>query len=236
MTNIEHLVNRQILRWQEEERITPKPEAGAVEAPHRPMICISREYGARGAAVGKIVADRMGFHLYSRDLVEEIAHEAQVRRQVIESIDEHSRSVVEEMVLTLLSDESFYHTQYLKELSTAVLTLARHGRGVIVGRGAQFILRPEHTLRIRAVASLDVRISRIATRDGIPLSEARAKVLRSDAERNAFCDQHFSVDATDPHHYDLLLNTGTMSEEACAAVVVAAFQARFGRQSLFQGA
>lgn len=108
-----------------------------------------------------------------------------------------------------------------------MLTIARHGRAVIVGRGAQFILRPERTLRVRAFAPPEVRIARIAERDRISRDEARAVVLRHDAERNAFCRQHFNADPSDPHHYDLLLNTGTLSVETCADGVVGAFRARF---------
>jgi len=109
-----------------------------------------------------------------------------------------------------------------------VLTLGRHGKGVIIGRGAQYILDPAQTLRVRAYAPLDVRVRRIAERDGIPVHEARARVLRVDAERAAFVRRHFNQEIADPNHYDLLCNTGSLSVEVCAEMVERAFRARFG--------
>ena len=40
-------------------------------------------------------------------------------------------------------------TDYLRNLTKVILSFGRHGKGVIVGRGAQYILDPKRTLRIR---------------------------------------------------------------------------------------
>lgn len=231
--SLEEIVNRQVLRWQEEARACPSAAAPGVlappEAPHRPMISISREYGGRGAAVAQRVADKLGFHLYGRELLDEIARETHVRRQVLESLDEHVQTAIEEMVRSSVGSEYFSNTEFLHNLSRVMLTIARHGRGVIVGRGAQFILHPGWTLRVRCTAPLEDRIARIAERDRIARAGARARVLREDAEREAFYRLHFDRDAADPAHYDLVLNTSTLSEETCADLVTEAFWARFAR-------
>jgi cytidylate kinase len=109
-----------------------------------------------------------------------------------------------------------------------VLTLARHGRGVIVGRGAHFLLDPKTTLRVRVIAPLEVRVARIAARDGLRDDEARAKILRIDGERVAFNRQHYGADIADPAHYDLVVNAGTLGLEGAAAGVIWTFRSRFG--------
>jgi len=193
------------------------------------MISVSRDYGGRGAAVGRRIADLLGFHLYGRELVDEIAQTRHVRRQVLESLDEHVQSQIDEMIRSQMSADFFSNTEFMHNLSQIVLALARHGRGVLVGRGAQFILSPEWTLRIRCTAPLAVRIARIAERDGISRAEARTRVLREDVDRDAFYGQHFSLDARDPAYYDVVFNTGSLSEEACAHLAGEAFRARFGK-------
>src|SRR5215831_19529883 len=91
---IDHFVDRQIVLWQEERRIRErKGVAGNVQ---RPTICISREYGARGAAMGRLVAERLGFRFYSDELINDIAEKAHVREQVVQSLDERVQDGIAE--------------------------------------------------------------------------------------------------------------------------------------------
>ena len=49
-------------------------------------------------------------------------------------------------------------------------------------------------------------------------------VARTDQERNAFVHSHFHKDPTDPHEYDLVLNSSRLSVDECADCVVAALR------------
>jgi hypothetical protein len=50
---------------------------------------------------------------------------------------------------------------------------------------------------------------------------------REDASRREFLEHHFGRDPDDPTHYDLMLNLGTLSMDAAAALLVDAMFARF---------
>jgi hypothetical protein len=223
--SIDQFVNQQILLWQEERRIAERKRLPG----QQPMICISREYGARGAAMGRRVAERLGFRFYSQELIHEIAEVAHVRKQVVESLDERVQDGISEWVAGLMRRGGFTPSDYLRNLSKVVLTLARHGKGVIIGRGAHFILEPSATLRVRVVAPLETRAARIAERDGLSVETARATIRRIDAERVTFNRQHYGAELADPANYDLIVNAGTLGTEAAAGQVVAAFESRFGR-------
>ena len=224
--SIDHFVNQQILRWQEERRIAERKGAGG----QQPTVCISRQYGARGAAMGRLVAERLGFRFYSQELIHDIAEAADVRQQVVESLDERVQDGISEWVSGLIKRGVFAPSDYLRNLSKVVLTLANHGKGVIIGRGAHFILEPATTLRVRVIASLATRVARIAERDGFSEDKAKATILRIDAERFAFNKQHYGADLTDPVNYDLVLNAGTLGLEGAADATARAFELRFGRQ------
>jgi cytidylate kinase len=223
--SIEQLVNRQFLRWMESQKVQGKREQS--DAEQKPMIVFSREFGGRGAEIGRQVAERLGFQLHSQELVHEVAKQARVRQQLVASLDEKTRDDVEQWVTELMDGGGFSPTDYLRNLTKVVLSLGRLGKGVIIGRGAQFILDPKKTLRVRAFAPIDSRVRRIATRDGLTLSEARTIVLRVDAERSAFYRQHFDRDQSDATHYDLLLNTATLPIDACVDIALRAFRSRF---------
>jgi hypothetical protein len=224
--SIEQLVNRQFLRWMEQQKVSSKREREDALG-QQAMIVFSREFGSRGAEIGRLVAQRLHFQFHSQELVHEVARQARVRQQLVSSLDERARDAVEQWVVDLMEGGSFSPTDYLRNLTKVILALGRLGKGVIVGRGSQFILDPQKTLRVRVYAPLDARVRHIANRENSSRSEARVKVLRVDAERVAFHRQHFDADNTDPHHYDLLLNSATLPIEECAEIVVRAFRARF---------
>jgi cytidylate kinase len=178
--------------------------------------------------MGRMVADRLGFRFYSDELIHDIAEAAHVRQQVVESLDERVQDGIAEWVAGLIKRGVFAPSDYLRNLSKVVLTLGRHGKGVIVGRGAHFLLDGSTTLRVRVIAPLEARVARIAQRDDLSEADARAKVTRIDDERIAFNRQHYNADIRDPNNYDLVVNAGTLGVEGAAAQTVAAFQFRFG--------
>jgi cytidylate kinase len=227
--SIDQFVDQQIRRWQEERRIAERKRLEGKHA-QQPTVCISREYGARGAEMGRMVAERLGFRFYSQELIHSIAEEAHVRQQVVESLDERVQDGIAQWVATMIKRGVFAPSDYLRNLSKVVMTLARHGKGVIVGRGAHFILDRAATLRVRVIAPLEVRVARIAKRDGLTEGDARDKIVRIDGERVAFNRQHYSRDIADPSNYDLVLNTGTLGVEGAAEQTIRAFTHRFGAE------
>jgi cytidylate kinase len=231
--SIEQLVDQQVLRWMAERQIADRAswrpaQSETVREGHRPVICISRECGARGAHIGRLVAERLGFSVYAQELVDEIAKQAHVRRKVVESLDERRRTGVSRWIDELVRIGRFTPSDYMRNLSEVVLTLGRHGKSVIVGRGAFLILDPRFALRVRCEAPLEWRIAQMAESRKLSGVDARAMVLRIDAERVNFYRKNFKVDLQDRKHFDLLLDTHATSEKDCVDVIGKEFQARFG--------
>ncbi|MBK8480605.1 MAG: cytidylate kinase-like family protein [Proteobacteria bacterium] len=222
--HVEQLVLRRVMQW--EEQAKREPHLGAVA--QQPVITISRSCAARGREVGQRVAQRLGLNLYDRELVEQIAEHAQVREKVVESLDDRLRDRISNWVGEQFERCHFSYSDYLRNLSRVVLTIAEQERAVIVGRGAHFMLRPERTLRVRLDAPLERRIEHLIAERGMSEREARAEVLRVDADRAAFVRRHFAQDVADSNHYDLLLNTAALEEDLCADLVAEAFRRRFG--------
>jgi cytidylate kinase len=231
--SIEQLVDQQVMKWMAESKIADRAswrptQAGHANEEHRPVICISRECGALGAHVGRLVAERLGFSFYAQELVDEIAKQAHVRRKVVESLDERRRKGVARWIDELVSVGRFTPSDYMRNLSEVVLTLGRHGNSVLVGRGAFFILDARHALRVRCQAPLEWRIAQMARRRNLTEADARAMVVRIDEERMDFYRENFGEDVREARHFDLLLDTGSTSEPSCVETIVDAFEARFG--------
>jgi cytidylate kinase len=194
------------------------------ESPARPAftVAISREAGAQGNSVAAEVGRRLGWAVYDKEILEKVAEE--MRRPAaaadLQAVDERPASWLEDSLSLLLTEHSVLADTYFKHLIAAVRGLGLVGRCVIVGRGANFILPAETTLRVRLLAAAEDREKAVAARLGLPPREARAWVERSERERAAFVKQHFRVDPTDPHHYDLVLNMSRLSVPEAADLIV----------------
>jgi hypothetical protein len=195
-----------------------------------PYLLISREKGAGGSAVGQLAGKRLGWQVFNKEIVEAIAEKANVRRELIESLDERDRATIHDAVKGFLSPQPVGTAGYLATLREILLTLGHQGDVVIVGRGAQYVLPSRFGLRLRMVAPIEVRVRRIATEGSMSLKAARVEVERSDRERARLTRRHFGHDLRDPLGYDVIINTAELTVEAATDAAVTAVQRKLGLQ------
>ncbi|MCG2774980.1 MAG: cytidylate kinase-like family protein, partial [Desulfobacterales bacterium] len=184
-----------------------------------PVITVSREPGSGGGIVTKKVAEQLGLDLFHGEIIQKIAESADTSSRILETLDEKGLSVLDDWISTLVNRRHLWPDQYLKHLMRVIGTIGKHGRAVIVGRGANFILPREVRFRVRIVAPLDTRVQNVAREFGVSSEEARRRVLRTESDRRAFGRKYFHADITDPVNYDLVINTGTLSIDAAVEAI-----------------
>ncbi|MGF1507887.1 MAG: AAA family ATPase [Myxococcota bacterium] len=220
--NIESMVERQVGRYLVEK----KRIEGA--AHWRPLVVISRQYGALGAALATRVGELLGFTVWDREILQEMARNSRTSERLLEALDERRRNTIAEMMSVFYQGPHVTADQFFLRLVRVLHTIGQHGNVVIVGRGSQFVFNSDVALRVRVVASLDDRIKGIANRKGLDLDAAREEVRRVDSDRRAFLLDHYKKDPDDTTHYELVVNTTTLGMETAATVVVTAYRSRFG--------
>jgi len=218
--SIEALVEHQIRRWELARR-------SSVSEPPLPCVALSRPLGAGAADLGQRVAELLGFPFFNKELVEWIARQARHREQLVAGVDEHIRNTIDRFVTDGFVRERFTESDYLRHLVRIMAILGERGGAVILGRGAQFILAPERTLRVLVVAPRAERMERLRKRESISAAEAEEMIRKADASRREFLMYHFHREPDDPGGYDLSVNTGFLSLEDAAKLVAAAYRARF---------
>jgi cytidylate kinase len=219
--SLTQLLEDQVRRWRAENEQRPHPPAVPP-----PLITLSRQPGAGGLAVAQALAAQLDLDVFDRELIERVACSAHMSTAVVESLDERGRSSLEEWVLELMHSEHLWADDYLHHLFKVIGVIARHGRAVIVGRGASFVLPPGPRLAVRLLAPEADRVRRTMTTRGMDDNEAHVWVRRTEAERIAFIRRYFGADATDPKHYDLTLNTGRLGLTVTTEVIAAAARTR----------
>ncbi|MCP4345726.1 MAG: cytidylate kinase-like family protein [Desulfobacterales bacterium] len=215
MKTVEKIIEEQVQRW-EISRAEKKKEEQI------PVITISREPGSGGRALAEKLAEKLGFDLLHREIINEMANSAQVSSRVLETLDEKGLSVLDEWITSLVDDRHLWPDQYLQHLMKVVGAIGKHGRSVIVGRGANFVLPREKSFRVRIVAPHKIRVQNTAKQLGISNEEAEGQIIRTESDRRSFVRKYFNANIADPINYDMLINTEAISTDAAVNTIKSA--------------
>jgi cytidylate kinase len=194
--------------------------------PRRPVVTLSRQHGAGGGELASRLAKACRLDLFDRELVHQIAESAHLRDSVVQSLDDRDRQVLEDWLLSLVSDSYLSATSYRYHLTRVLGAIARHGGAVVVGRGAHLVLGPHEALRVLVVAPLEDRVREVARRDRVDQREARRRIEEVEASRREFLHRHFHAEFADLTAFDLVLNSGTLGADGSFEMLSAALRAR----------
>jgi hypothetical protein len=232
MAAVLKLLGRQLGLWELKRRLEDLGQrpGRCIEGnvAYGPCLLVSRQRGSLGGRLAQLVGDRMGWHVFDREVVDEIAKLAHVRQQLMESVDEETRASWNNGWQPELGPEDIGCEDYLRCLREVVLTLGHHGDVVIVGRGSSCLLPAQCSLRVRVVAPLELRVKRVVEQEKLPVLEAQARVEKCDADRTQFVQKSFGRDPNSPTNYDLVINTGDITAEAAAEMVLIAMKSKLG--------
>jgi cytidylate kinase len=215
--SIAQFVKQQIRKW---EKVSA--EENRQEALRIPVITVSMEPGSGGSIVAQEVAKRLDFDYFNRNIIEGIAKSVEIRATVIETLEKERLSGIEDFISSLYKNQYLYPGIYMEHLLKVISTIAKHGRAVIVGRGANFILPPEERFSVRVIAPLEIRIQNVARAYGVKEEDAKRRVIRRESRRGAFIRKSYNADISDPENYDLTINTGRMTIESAVEAVICA--------------
>lgn len=221
---VSKLVDQQMRNWELARRQRPEGPARARRAVED-FICISRMVGI-GDEVATGVGARLAWPVFDKQLLDAMAGDDRLRRQIYDSMDQRDLGWWEEALNPLLRGSPAVRNDYFHRLCETLLSLARQGSAVFVGRGADRLLPADHGLRVRLIAPLRLRVRSHAQAAGCSLEEARRAIVRIENERHGFLRRHFQVDATDPLRHDLVVNLERCSAEQAVELVLAAHRIR----------
>lgn len=222
---VEQLLQRQALRWDLWRRASA---AGGRRPVPRPCIALSRLPGSGAATVGLAVAKQLDFEFFGIEIVDRMAREQGLQRQLAEALDERVRSSIDRYVVDAFRAGAFLESDYLRALVRTVRSIGEGGGAVLLGRGAPYILPPERTLRVLVVAPKAARIEHLAKARSLTQEQAARQLEGEHEERRRFLQHHFRVDPDDASLYDLAVNTANLSQDAACELVLSAYRARFG--------
>jgi cytidylate kinase len=179
------------------------------------MVTISRQAGAGGDEIARLVADALGWKLLDNDLVEQLLVEKGFPRAKAETFEEKEPGLWHRF-----SSEKDRYLDFLKLVS---YEFARKGGCVILGRGGQILFGDvPDVIRVRVIAPLQDRVARVRDASGGDERHSRQAVQQSDNERAAFHRFLFHANWDSADLYDLVINTHGISPKTAAALIAKA--------------
>lgn len=202
----------------------------------RAFVTISREPGIPAGTLGNALVDALNEALpaveegeaawsgWDRELVEKVAHDTGLSRDVLESLEESNRSWLTDFFSGLSADN--HATQpdadaVFRRVATTVSALAGFGRTVIVGCGAVLITgRLPAGVHVRLVAPTNYRILRLAEQTHLSPDKAAHRLAELDRNRAAFFKRYWPNEPLTPEHFTITLNAATVPADLAVETIV----------------
>ncbi|BBO70720.1 hypothetical protein DSCA_46500 [Desulfosarcina alkanivorans] len=225
----EKLVGHYVRQWEKRQlALNASEQAAAAPLELPPCIAFSRKIGGGALEIADIVAEKLGYRVADRELIEQIASQSNISEKAIAYFDERFPGYVNRTLKYLFGEKAFIDSDYSRHLISAVIAIAGLEPTIFVGRGTHLILPRERVLAVRCICSDARRAGRIADIMKIGKAEAEKKLSGIDKEQAAFFKKVFGKKAASPYEFDMVMNLDHFSRPGDAADIVAlAFDKKF---------
>jgi len=186
------------------------------------VITISRQYGAGGKTLAKMLAKKLGYTFVDADIIKMIAKEANVSPEWVESVEKDAGTrfskiitsmIAKHLVDQVLKDEKGYidDEKYLDYLVLIITKIADENNAVILGRGSQYILNNHpDAFHLFLIRELENRVKFIIENYKLTDQQARQVVNDEDKRRLNYFSRLGKKDFDNPSLYHMVLNMNRM--------------------------
>ena len=199
------------------------------------VLTIAREYGSGGGAVGRSIAERLGWKLLDKAFIDNVAQAAKVDPQLAQRFDERTDSWLERLAhqgaglwqgafegAVIVTHPDFFDAETMAALAQRIIHEgSQRGNVVIVGRGAQCVLRDrKDAFHVFIYAPWAERVARIRQR--LPDQKDVEEVIRAtDRQRADYIRTYFRCNWMDAHLYHLMISSG-LGEDVVESQIIEA--------------
>ena len=195
-------------------------------------LTVSREYGSGGAEIAGLIAKELDWRLLDKDLITEISRKEQVPASEVAAFDEKVDPWIHRITrvvwglgadgISAVAPVEMFDAEKAATLARRIIEEAYNiGKCVIVGRGAQCILRERNDVFHAFIyARRADRVRRIQTRVN-PGTDVDALIRSMDAQRVEYVRLHYKENWLNPYLYDIMIDSKNQSEKAARLIISA---------------
>jgi len=209
----------------------PIDQTGPVITISRLTGCDGREVAAALVALLNLRHNTNKWRWIDKDIIYHAAHELKTDTNRVETYYQGmTMNDISEMIMAF-SGSFVSDSSVKKAIREVVLSIAREGNAVIIGRGGVAITRDmTNALHIRLVAPLYWRVENVMKKKGMIIEKAEEYVIETDEKRNkmivSFLDKK---PQTLDYLFDATLNRSSFSIDQLSALILDMYEAKLGK-------
>ncbi len=197
------------------------------------IVTISRELGAGGRVVGRLLAERLRINYFDYAVIEALTTQYDADADIVEKVNNEKSnnwwSGIRDLIKSNIGKKEQSETDVaLSDKQQEILNrIARNESCIVAGQSAFYIFRdyPNH-INIFICASDENRISKLMTREGITREEAIEIINRVSMERDMYVVENTGMPRHDTRNYDLVINMDNISEEDAVNIIISYIETR----------
>ncbi len=189
------------------------------------IVTIGRQFGSGGHEIGRMLARELGYEIYDKELLKLQAKNSGIAEKVLESYDETpTSSLLYSIVMDVYPSMNYVGTSLNQQVYQAqydtIRRLEQTGNCVIVGRGADYILRDyDNLVTVFIHADLETRAARVAEYEHVSLEKAKDLVQKADKKRASFYNFQTEKKWGQASSYMLSLDSSVIGYDGCVEVI-----------------
>ncbi len=193
------------------------------------VITIARGFGSGGHAMGKMLAEELGWSFYDRELLQLASTDSGISEDFFAKADETFRrtplfriasNVFDGRTIPPDRDDFISNENLFRYQAKMIRALSETENCVIVGRCANYVLRESpNAIKLYVHAPEDVCIRSVMSKYGMTSDDA-IKAIRSINKRRADYYRYFTGhDWKDADYYDLCMDSSKIGKEKCVGII-----------------
>lgn len=192
------------------------------------IITIGRQHGSSGREIARLLAEKLNYKCYDKEIVDEAANHSDFSRDLIDAFDEKRMSAFILHAGGYGLNENFrLNMQVVSAQFEAMRNIAERGNCIFVGRCADYILRDHDDLiSVFILGDMDERLKCLERRQGLDEVEARKKIKEVDKDRSSFYRYYSDQTWGDAQNYDMCINSSKLGVEGTVQVILDYIKAR----------
>lgn len=192
------------------------------------IITIGRQHGSSGREIARLLAEKLNYKCYDKEIVDEAANHSDFSRDLIDAFDEKRMSAFILHAGGYGLNENFrLNMQVVSAQFDAMRSIADKGNCIFVGRCADYILRDyDNLVSVFILGDMDERLKCLERRQGLDEAEARKKIKEVDKDRSSFYRYYSDQTWGDAQNYDMCINSSKLGVEGTVQVILDYIKAR----------
>ncbi len=197
------------------------------------VITIGREFGSGGREFGRLLAEKLGYEYYDKEIITEIAKKTSLSetyvKQIVEQTPHSLFPITTGNAFAYYGNNHLYNVQSIFREQTNVITeMAKKSDCVIVGRCADYILEDLNPFKIFIYADEKSKIERCLKKvdepEKVNVKKLKKQIKSIDKNRARYYSFYTGKKWGDKLNYDICINTSDIEIGEAVNVIEKLFE------------